>query len=172
MIHSGYATEKMYGVVGVGYSSLTFNQQDISGINYKLALGHEISRHWYVEAGMYQLVDDVNDASGGKADSLYLAVLGKAGNRTGELFYKLGVMNVDVQGIDAAASDGSCTLGDPLGESGLCAFDEGVLAGLAGIGFDYHLGLSSMLRIEVEYMKGKHDFSDAAVNVGFRYNFN
>ena len=166
------ATDKMYGVISSGYTDMEFSSIERDNYNYSMAIGHQFAKQWYVEAGYMKLVDDVESAEGANADSLYLAVLGKAGSRQGELYYKLGVANVDVEGIESAGQSGS-ELGDTLpGSTTLCGFDESVVAGLVGVGFDYHIGLSSMIRLEALYFKGEHDFTANVFNLGFRYNFN
>mgnify|MGYP003635142267 CR=1 FL=1 len=52
-----------------------------------------------------------------------------------------------------------------------CSFDEGVVAGIAGLGFDYYVGLKSMVRLEYTYLGGEDDLSTHLVSLGFRYNF-
>ncbi|SVE06508.1 uncharacterized protein METZ01_LOCUS459362, partial [marine metagenome] len=56
-------------------------------------------------------------------------------------------------------------------EAAVCGYDDTIIAGLAGLGFDYYLGLQSMVRVEYTYFGGKDDFSAHIVNLGFRYNF-
>ena len=50
-------------------------------------------------------------------------------------------------------------------------YDDTIVAGLAGLGFDYYVGMKSMVRVEYTYFGGKDDFSAHIVNLGFRYNF-
>ena len=54
---SSYATEKMYGVVTAGYADADYSEIGVENVSYKLALGHELSRQWYIEAGYQQLFD-------------------------------------------------------------------------------------------------------------------
>ena len=96
-------------------------------------------------------------------DALYLAVLGKANSEYGELYYKLGVANADI------ASTRYC--GNSALSGDACSFDEGVVAGIAGLGFDYYVGLKSMVRLEYIYLGGEDDLSTHLVSLGFRYNF-
>ncbi|MEW9799688.1 outer membrane beta-barrel protein [Alteromonas sp. CYL-A6] len=167
---SASATEKMYAVAGVAFNDMDFSEQDESGVGYTLAIGHQFHPQWYVEAGYLKLMDDLSDTDGLEGDALYLAVLGKASSRQGELFYKLGVARADIQGREAALADDSCALGSAQG--GTCYFDEGVIAGLVGLGFDYHLTMQSMVRLEYTYLGGEESFSSHWVNLAFRYNFN
>lgn len=169
---SASATERMYGTFGVGYADTEFSQQSKDGITYNLAIGHQFTSQWYVELGYQQLIDEQENAESMKADALYLALLGKASSYNGELFYKLGVMNVDVAGVENIAADGVCRVGKAVPEAAQCLYDEGSLAGLIGLGYDYHLGLRSMLRLEYSYIAGENDLKAHVVNVGFRYNFN
>lgn len=172
---SSYATEKMYGVVTAGYADADYSEIGVENVSYKFALGHELSRQWYIEAGYQQLFDDLDDVEGGKADALFLSVLGKAGNKTGELFYRLGVLNVDVQGSEFAI-DGQCALGEIGGAdangNAICRYDEGGVAGVVGFGFDFFVGLNSMVRLEAEHIRGQDGLSINAAYLGFRYNFN
>ncbi|MBT81959.1 MAG: hypothetical protein CL587_16395 [Alteromonadaceae bacterium] len=166
------ATERMYGLATVGYTDAEFGDTENKGVAYSLALGHQFSSKWYVEAGYQNLLDEEGDTDALKAQGLYLAVLGKAGGRTGELYYKLGVMNVDVQGLQSIET-GSCQVSDIDSiPEGFCAYDDGIIAGMAGLGFDYHVGLNSMLRMEALYVRGQDDFAATVLNLGFRYNFN
>ncbi|MCU7555602.1 porin family protein [Alteromonas sp. ASW11-19] len=164
------ATEKMYGIAGGSFTDLEYSQQGEKGAGFTLAVGHQFHPQWYVEAGYNQLIDETTDTGDLKGDALYLALLGKAGNHTGELFYKLGIMNVAMQGSELPV-EGNCALGE-LSSDGACAFDESGLAGVVGLGFDYHLGLRSMLRVEYNYVGGENDLQAHTVNLAIRYNFN
>ncbi|QPG06369.1 outer membrane beta-barrel protein [Salinimonas marina] len=165
------ATEKMYGVIGAGYNDAEFIESDASGAAYYVGLGHQFAPQWYVEGGFKRLFDDIDDDAGAKADALYLALLGKASGREGELYYKLGVMRADVSGGYTVAGEVSgCDYGQV--SFGQCRYDEGVFAGLVGFGFDYYLGLNTMLRFEYEHIRGEHDLSVNTATLGFRYNFN
>ncbi|MCW8107233.1 porin family protein [Alteromonas ponticola] len=168
---NAFATEKMYGVVTSGYTDLKFNELETDSVNYSLGLGHQFKRQWYAEVGLRQLLDEKAAMTAMKASSMYLAVLGKAGHQVGELFYKLGVMNIDVQGYQPADAQ-SCTLGSVSAMSGLCDYDEGLLGGMIALGFDYHLTLRTMIRLEIEHIRGEKDFKANVVNLGIRYNFN
>ncbi|GGW87144.1 outer membrane beta-barrel protein [Alteromonas halophila] len=164
------ATEKMYGTVGVGYSDSEFSEQSLDGTGYNLAVGHQFHPQWYVEAGYLQLLDDVSQDSGMETGALYLAILGKASSLQGELFYKLGIAKADINGSEAPSEAGECRLGGL--QSGACRFDEGIVAGMVGLGYDYNIGMRSMLRFEYTYLAGEEDFSTHYVGIGFRYNFN
>ncbi len=165
------ATEKMYGVVTSGYTDLKFVGQELDNANYALALGHQFKRQWYAEAGIRELIDDKGEMSSMKASSLYLAVLGKAGHQVGELFYKFGVMKIDVEGY-APVDEGKCSLGDVSSITGRCEYDEGILGGMVALGFDYHMSLKTMVRLELEHIRGENDFKANVINLGIRYNFN
>lgn len=167
---SAQATEKMYGVIGAGYSDAKFSQNEPRGGAFHVGLGHQIASQWYVEGGYKRLFDDFEEEAGAKADALYLALLGKASGPQGELFYKLGVMRADITGSFALAESGSCEYDNV--QVGQCQYDESVFAAMAGLGFDYHLGLNSMLRFEYDYVRGEDDLEVNIVSLGFRYNFN
>ncbi|MCW8091251.1 outer membrane beta-barrel protein [Alteromonas sp. ASW11-130] len=167
------ATEKMYGVVTSGYSDVTFLEQglELDNVNYSLALGHQFKRQWYAEAGVREIIDGEGEMYSMQASSLYLAVLGKAGHQVGELFYKLGVMNIDVQGYQPANGE-ECPIGNVSLITKRCEFDEGLFGGMVALGFDYHLSLRTMVRFEIEHIRGENDFKANLVNLGIRYNFN
>jgi len=162
------ATEKLYGIVGAGYSEADYENAEAGSESFYLSLGHEFAPKWYLEAGYKRLFDEQTETSDIKGDALYLAVLGKAGSRNGELFYKLGVMRADISGYRNAESN--CE--GVVAAADRCMFDEGVIAGMAGLGFDFHVGLNSMIRLEYEYIRGEKDLTANTINIGYRYNFN
>ena len=45
------------------------------------------------------------------------------------------------------------------------------MAGLAGLGFDYYVTHSSMVRMEYVFFGGEDNFSAHTFSIGFRYNF-
>lgn len=184
------AKDDLYGIVTVGFADTDFGSTAAESAAYKFGIGYQFHRQWYVEAGYQQIADEsmnsqiptsaqqVESFEGGlEGGALYLSVLGKASGRTGELFYRLGVLNVDLKGQSLADSD-TCSIGraTPIslvtGESySLCEFDEGVFAGAFGIGFDFFIGTKTMLRVEIEHIEGEHDFSSSSAHLGLRYNF-
>ncbi len=166
------ATERMYGVATAGYADADFDVTSNDGVAYSLALGHQFSSKWYVEGGYLNLVDEDSGTDALKAQGLYLAVLGKAGGRLGELYYKLGVMNADVQGFQFAEGNDCVATDLATAPVGMCAYDDGIVAGMVGLGFDYHIGLNSMLRMEALYVRGEEDFDATVLSIGYRYNFN
>ncbi|MCC2614687.1 outer membrane beta-barrel protein [Aestuariibacter halophilus] len=177
------ATERMYGLFAPGYAQTSMLDTDADDAGYTFALGYEFAPQWYVEMGYQSLSDSdpsgdpaSDDFSPGlQAQGLYLSVLGKAGSQSGELFYRLGLMNVDAKG-QSLAIDGVCEVGQPIEppqDAGVraCTFDEGLIAGVIGLGFDYYLGPRTMLRGEVQRVQGEHDFSSNVATIGLRYNF-
>jgi hypothetical protein len=162
------ATERMYGVISAGYADSEFAQYSAGSPAYKLALGHEIHPQWYIEGGFQRIADDeaasANLLDGLEGDALFLSVLGKASSRQGELFYRLGVMRADLTGFRESESE--CV------GCALEAYDDGILGGMVGLGFDWYVGLNTMVRIEVEHVFGEDSFSSNAAYIGFRYNFN
>lgn len=175
---SAHAIERMYGVIGAGYSDLEYRQAQDEAFSYKLVLGHQFHRQWYVEGGYYQLadVDAQTDGSdfGLQSDALYLGVLGKASHPVGELFYRLGVANVSVQSAEFSGT-GNCEVGAAVAAAGsqtICAYDESVAAGIIGLGFDYYVATKTFIRLEAEYLRGKDGFDASFVSLGVRYNFN
>lgn len=172
------AIERMYGVIGVGYSDLEYRTVEDEAFSYKLVLGHQFHRQWYVEGGYYQLADIDAETDGStfglKSDALYLGVLGKAAHPVGELFYRLGVASVSVQSAELSGGAG-CDVGSAVaavGNQTLCAYDESIAAGLIGLGFDYYVATKTFIRLEAEYMRGKDGFDTSMISLGVRYNFN
>jgi len=161
------ATERMYAVGSILYSDIELGDQALTGLGYKLGLGHQFHPQWYVEAGVQQLADEQDPNNRLQADGLYLSLLGKARNRTGELFYRLGVMRLDLQG-EYIPPGSACATVVPSP----CAFDNSIMAGNIGLGFDFFLTDRMMMRVEGEYIQGERDFSAGVFTLGVRYNFN
>lgn len=185
-----HATDNLYSVISGGYTDTEFSDNSAEGGTYKIAVGYQFHRQWYAEFG-YQKLSDQSDLTvmpaslaetdnvefGLQGDALFAALLGKANGSLGELFYRVGVLNVDMSG-QQAGSDQGCSLGDSsevMLQSGeawtLCSYDEGSIAGVFGIGFDFYISSRAMLRAEIEHISGEHDLSVNAAYVGLRYNF-
>ena len=157
-----YAAPKNYGLATVGYNNFEASSVSDKEFAYSLAVGRQVHRQWYAEAGYISLFDYADSEDKANGDALYLAVLGKASSSKGELFYKLGVARVD------ADVTSECIDND---ETVRCGVSESLAAGIVGLGFDYYVGLKSMIRMEYVHMTGEDSFSTNMVNVGFRYNF-
>lgn len=162
-IFNAHSASTNYGIASVGYSDFEFTNVENSGLTYSVAFGRQIHRQWYAEVGYLNLTNDSDNDTKLSGDALYLAVLGKANSQYGELYYKLGVASVDI------ASTRYCGNSEFSGDA--CSFDEGVVAGIAGLGFDYYVGLKSMVRLEYIYLGGEDNLSTHLVSLGFRYNF-
>lgn len=185
------AADNLYSVFSVGYSDVEFIQDSNKGLGYKIAFGYQFEPQWYVEAGYQLLVHDslystelptanavTNAENLQQGDALFIAFLGKASGRTGELFYRLGVLKTDVRGQQLLAGERECEFGKAnvlaiadFGAATMCDYDESGVAGVIGLGFDYFVGARTMIRIEIEYIKGQDNLSTAAATVGLRYNF-
>lgn len=184
------AKDDLYGIVTIGFADTEVGSAAAESAAYKFGLGYQFHRQWYVEAGYQQIADESMNSQiptnlaqaesfegGLEGGAIYLSVLGKASGRTGELFYRLGVLNVDLKGQSLVAAD-TCSIGSATsislvtGENySLCEYDEGVFAGAFGIGFDFFIGTRTMLRVEIEHIEGEHDFSSSSAHLGLRYNF-
>ncbi len=176
--HAAVAIEKMYGVVSAGYTDLEYSNTEEEAFGYKLILGHEFHRQWYVEAGFIQFADIETESDFSKlelqANGLYLGVVGKASHAVGELFYRIGAVNIDVQALEAS-TDGQCKFGTAAGSLNgqtLCQYDEGIAVGIVGLGFDYYVATKTFVRLEAEYLRGKDGFDTSLISLGIRYNFN
>lgn len=161
------ATERMYATVSALYTDVDNAGQSVTGPGYKLGLGYQFHPQWYVETGVQQLTDQNDALNALQIDGLYLSLLGKARNRQGELFYRIGVMRLDLEGLYIPEGT-ACAAVIPSP----CAINETILAGNIGIGFDFFITDRMMLRVEGEYIQGEQDFSSGALTLGLRYNFN
>jgi hypothetical protein len=179
------ATEDLYSIVSVGYGRTEFNNDSTNDLSYKLGLGWQVDKQWYIEVGMQKFADEplpdidiINpqeDSLNIDASALFVAALGKASGNMGELFYRIGVLKTDIKGRQLIAANSSCDLGTTLNPPGaaysVCDYDKGGIAGVIGLGFDFFIGTKSMLRAEIEYIKGQNDLVVSAAYLGFRYNF-
>ena len=187
---SGNAAEKIYGVASVGYANSKFDQGEVDSGSFKLGVGYQFHPQWYAELGFQQLsnqnfidqlpmtLPDVSNFDYGmQGDAIFASLLGKASGRLGELYYRVGIVKAEVKGQHVEASS-ICNLGTgsefsvDSGETfNLCEYDEGSLAGVFGIGFDFYIGVNMMLRTEVEHISGENGLQTNAGYVGLRYNF-
>lgn len=185
------AVDNLYTVFSLGYSDVELTQQDSDGLGYKLTMGYQVSPQWYLEVGYQQLVHDdlyvidlpsaqdvMSAESVKQGDALFLAFLGKASGRMGELFYRVGVLKTDIRGQDVLAGVQECEIGqanmltvEGFGAATMCDYDESGIAGVIGLGFDYFVGARTMIRTEIEYIKGQDNLTVTAASVGLRYNF-
>ena len=185
------AADNLYSVISVGYSDVELIQESNKGFGYKIAFGYQIDPQWYVEAGYQQLIHDklyltdlptAEDVTNGEnlqqGDALFVAFLGKASGPMGELFYRLGVLKTDIRGQQLLAGVGQCELGEAnvlaiadFGTATMCDYDEGGVAGVIGLGFDYFISARAMVRTEIEYIKGQDNLTVTTATVGLRYNF-
>ena len=185
------AADNVYTVFSVGYSDVEFIQDSNKGFGYKMAIGYQFDPQWYVEAGYQSLIHDklyvtelpsatdvIHSENVQQADALFLAFLGKASSQVGELFYRIGVLKTDIRGQQLLSGVRECKLGNAnvlaiadFGAATMCDYDESGVAGVIGFGFDYFIGVRTMLRTEVEYIKGQDNLTVTTVNVGLRYNF-
>ena len=160
------------------------------GGSVRLALGIELHRQWNVEIGVQdtspeQLRNigegDTVDTDGfvdtAESQALMLSLLGKARGSSGELYYRVGAVQAKAEGQYLASSSGcpgavSVAVSDPQGSSQLvCHYDDNVLAAAFGLGFDYFITPSFLVRTEAEYISGENGYSVASAFVGVRYNF-
>ena len=185
------AADNLYTVFSVGYSDVELFDNSNEGFGYKMGFGYQIDPQWYVEAGYQQLVHDnlyltelptaadvTNNENLQQGDALFLSFLGKASGPTGELFYRLGVLKTDIRGQQLFAGVRECELGQAnvvaiadFGAATMCDYDESGVAGVIGLGFDYFVGARTMMRVELEYIKGQDNLTVANASVGLRYNF-
>lgn len=184
------ATDKMYGILSAGFTDSEFDLSKAENPSYKFAVGYQFDPQWYLEVGYQQLADEDLVATlptslgevesfepGLQGDALFASFLGKASGRQGELFYRIGIMRADMKG-QSLIPQGQCEVGEgsdfslATGENyTMCEYDDSNLAGVLGIGFDFFVGPRSMVRFEVEHIRGENDLTVNAAYLGFRYNF-
>ncbi|MBT1064810.1 outer membrane beta-barrel protein [Bowmanella sp. Y26] len=178
----------MYGLFSAGYADASQGQAGDKGIGYSFAMGYELDKQWFVEGGFQQLIDEDGDApvlsnlgsednSSLKADALYLALLGKASSQAGTLFYRVGVMSVKLESQAFIGSGQSCEEGEGSayslegGDAVRCSYDETIVAGVVGLGFDFKVADAWDVRIEAQHVRGKDGFEANIGQIGLRYNF-
>lgn len=177
LLVSSSVAANVYFISATGYAETDYYSQRSSDMPIKVAVGYELHKQWSVEVGYQQLAGEASDTQGIDATALSVAVHGKAGNRTGELFYSLGVMAVDAKGVqnaistDSADASAQCSAGTLVASSGLCRLNDNIVAGTIGLGFDTHLGYRAMVRVAAEHVFSNDEFSANVFTLGFRYNF-
>lgn len=185
------AADNLYGVVSLGYTDIELSEDANQGLGYKLGFGYQFDPQWYLEAGYQQLIHDnlyvdrlpssadFNQAEQlQQTDALFLTFLGKASGPMGELYYRLGILKTDMRGQQLLVGARECDLGrattmqiENLGAATICDYDESGVAGVIGLGFDYFVGARTMIRTEIEYIKGQDNLTATAASIGLRYNF-
>lgn len=174
--HAG-ASNQFYAVASTGVAEAQIDDASSTDFSYRLNIGYEFHRQWQAELGYQRLIDDnlVNDNNENKAglsvQALSLSVLGKARNRNGELFYRLGLAFVDVEGVFYTTSQNSCHITIETNRATLCSANESGIGGIVGLGYDLYVGLRSEVRFEAEYLFGENNVTAAAVYVGYKFKF-
>ena len=175
-----------YVVAGGGYASNDINNYEHDEVTFKLNLGYVLSDQWSVELGYNGLgdsglnnsqlaVDNANfETNDYSITAFRLSALGRARNQHGELFYRVGVMQVNAQrtyALDGAVCEGSDSLIGTFSTTSVCQSDNDQIAGVIGLGFDFNLTNFTQLRVEVEHLQGQDDYSAQAILLGLRVNF-
>lgn len=168
-----------YAVSALGYADNEYVQENFDGFSYKLNIGYELNAQWAFEAGFQLLVDNTGNFNVAEAlegseeiNSLSISALGRAASRHGELFYRIGLLRLDSTFVDIR-NDNECfgTLLAFQGANFICQQRDSSLAGVIGLGFDFYIHHSTLLRLEIEHIQGENDYSAQALYVGFRLNF-
>jgi opacity protein-like surface antigen len=183
----GHADEgPFYVVASAGYAMNKIDSDTHDELSYKLNFGYTLSEEWAVEVGYQGLGDaglsneDLLTSSDGLQEADYnvsaiqLSVLGRASNQHGELFYRIGVMQVNTEStfvLDASECLADNALVATQSDSVICSSDENEMAGIIGIGFDFYITRSLLLRAEIEHIQGREDYSAQALLLGLRYSF-
>lgn len=179
--HSG-----LYAVGAVGYAKNDINDYNHDELTYKLNFGYVLSDQWSIEVGYNALGDsglnndelatsnatfETNDYN---ITAIRISALGRARNQHGELFYRVGVMQVNAERTYAIGGDvceGTDSLIETISSASICFNDDDQIAATIGLGFDFNITNYLQLRLELEYNKGEDDYSSQAALVGLRVNF-
>ena len=176
---------QFYTVVSAGYAESNTQLDKDKGAGYRIGVGYELGRQWYLEVGYQQIIDesaqrpDANTVAknGVKAGGGYLTLLGKASGAQGELFYRIGALSVKVEEQQYRTGTHTCAAGIGNGFNvGAqaytdCRTDNTAIAGVIGFGYDTRLSRNILIRTEIEHIKGQDDIEFNAAYVGIRYNF-
>ena len=177
-----------YLLLAPQYADVKVGSQSEQGVGVALTFGTQIDPKWYMEIGYNVMADGLtlpqdgsalsaNEQTGVDAHGAHLSLLGKARGETGELFYKIGVMQMGYEMANEVALESDCVAGSIRTVNGqdrtasYCVNDENVLAGVVGLGFDFFVGFSSQLRLSYEHIRGQDSFEANVVQLGIRYNF-
>jgi len=176
---------EFYTVLGAGYSESKSQLVDDKGASYRFGVGYELHRQWNLELGYQQLINEEfqtpganNNAKDGiEAGAIYLTLLGKASAESGELFYRIGALSIDIEEQQFHSESTTCSAGQgtslTVGDQSYtqCSLDDTVIAGVIGIGYDVRISSNVLIRTEVEHIKGEDDVEFNAAYIGLRYNF-
>lgn len=179
-----------YVLLAPQYADVDIDDANASEAGFNVAFGTEIHRQWYAEIGYNQFSSNFEFSAvptttavdgfdpGVDASGLYIAVLGKASGQSGELFYRLGVMNVGYETSTRLSGTAACNNGTQsfFTVSGTetvtqCDIDDSGVAGMIGAGFDFYVGYSAQVRLQFEHVRGSNDVQANTAQLGFRYNF-
>lgn len=177
---------RLYVVAAGGYATNDINNYDHDEVTFKLNVGYVLSDQWSVELGYSGLgdsglsnndlaIDNTNfDTNDYNVTALRLSALGRARNQHGELFYRLGVMQINAQrtyAIGGEVCEGGDSLIGTISNTSICENDNDQIAGVIGIGFDLNMTDFTQLRFELEHIQGQDEYSGQAVLIGLRVNF-
>ena len=177
-----FAKDKhFYSVISGGYAINDLDGESLEEPSYKIGIGYVLSKQWSIEAGFQDLGENrmsidaltLNNANQ-HANATYISALGRAGNRQGELFYRVGLLRTNISKDYLHAGSECDEGGNRLGQKDsllVCQLSDSKIAGVIGIGFDFYIHHSTLLRIEIEHIQGQDGFSSQAAYIGFRLNF-
>ncbi|MEM0911891.1 MAG: outer membrane beta-barrel protein [Pseudomonadota bacterium] len=172
-----FAEQAYYGFASAGYAKTELEDIERDRPTFKIGIGYELNREWSFEAGIQSFGNDdggdfPTDDATAQYYGVFVSALGRAGNASGELFYRLGLSYVDAEVLDLPTGN-VCASGLELvtGGTPVCEFDEGVIAGHLGLGFDYFFTPKFTFRTEVEWTRGQDGFDSTGIYLGILYNF-
>lgn len=167
--------------VGAGWSTTDINPVSKDATGWRASVGYSIHPQWDVEVGYLSLLSGKTIPSGAEhgqisldADVYYLGLLGKAGNETGELFYRVGVGQANVASQPSEDGDIGCNggSGSIVDRTNVyCGFDESYLAMILGLGFDYYFTDHLAIRFEGDYLFGENDTKSTKASVSLKVFF-
>ena len=177
---SAFADRQIYAVLGAGYAQNEVQSDEFDSFSYRLGIGVEITKQWVVEVGFQSFADEnagdlptTTDEPSAELPGFFLSALGKAEGRYGELFYRLGAVYIEPT-YRAVSIGSTCPTEQTFvsfESTEFCEFDDPIVAGQLGIGYDLYISPKTLLRSEVEWVKGQDDYESLGLYLGFRVNF-
>ena len=141
--------DTFYGILAAGYASNDMDEASLDAFSYKVGVGYELGAQWNVEVGFQMLGEkrlEMNeltlDNGSQEISAVTLSALGKARNRHGELFYRIGIMRADVSKDYLDMGDNCADTSNMLGQNNnlvLCQNSDSKIAGILGLGFDFYI---------------------------------
>lgn len=180
-LYCGGVSASGYLAAGAGWTSTDFSdgvsENTMEDVNWRISGGYGLGPQWDFEAGYMTLLSGETSNSDIDApidaEFYYVGLLGKAGNQTGELFYRVGAGQANIVGASYYASEVTCAESTVI-EAAVgtyCDVDESSLAVIIGLGFDYFFTDHLAIRFEGDYLFGEDDLKVTTATIGIKVFF-